>query len=249
MGTMKLRALTFDFWNTLVVDGGADLNGLRRQAVLSSLEEAGLRFDDEALDGRLAAAGALHDDAWRRGRAFEPREAAEHLVSSLGQAADPHRARIVSAYLDAGAEARLDLAPGAAEVVAALAKAEVKLAIVCDVGLTGSRHLRGFLERAGLLRYFDGWGFSDEVGAFKPAAAIFEHALAALGVTASTEVAHVGDLRRTDIRGAGAIGLRTIRYRGIFDDPGPGPDGELVIDDLRDLISIATGETTALGRA
>jgi len=35
----------------------------------------------------------------------------------------------------------------------------------------------------------------------------------------------VGDLRRTDIAGAQALGIIAVRYSGVFDDPGSSADG------------------------
>lgn len=236
-----MQALTFDFWNTLVVDRSGQLGELRRLAVASQLREAGLEVDDAELGEMLAAAGAIHEEAWRLGRAFEPREAAEHLAMALGPVGELHRERLVAAYLEAGAEADLELTPHASEVVTKLSQSGVKLGIVCDVGLTGSRYLRNFLARVGLLEHFDAWAFSDEVGAFKPSPIIFGHVLAGLRISASPEVGHVGDLKRTDVRGARSAGMRAIRYRGIFDDAGEGADADFVIDDLRDLMPIVHG--------
>lgn len=108
------------------------------------------------------------------------------------------------------------------------------LGIVCDAGLTGGAILREFLAGKGLLEHFSGWGFSDEVGAYKPDPRIFDAALGSLGA-APGEAAHIGDLRRTDIAGARAMGMRSIRYRGLADDPGPGPEGDFVLDDHREL--------------
>ena len=53
---------------------------------------------------------------------------------------------------------------------------------------------------------------------YKPAPEIFEHALAGLGGVDPAEAAHVGDLRRTDIAGARAMGILALRYRGVNDD-------------------------------
>ncbi len=236
-----VRALTFDFWNTLVVDHGAELGKLRRRAVLATLNDAGLEVEDEDLDRLLAAAGAVHSEAWQLGRPFEPRHAADHLVVALGVAAESHREKIIAAFLEAGAEAELELTPHAAEVVAELADAGIGLGIVCDVGLTGSPHLRAYLARVGLLGRFDAWAFSDEVGAFKPSPVIFRYVLAGLGIAASADVVHVGDLKRTDVNGARGAGMGTIRYRGAADDPDPGPEADIVIDDLRELLPIALG--------
>ncbi|MEZ5258385.1 MAG: HAD-IA family hydrolase [Ilumatobacteraceae bacterium] len=103
--------------------------------------------------------------------------------------------------------------------------AGVRLGIICDVGFTPSPVLRTMLERHGVLGYFDAWSFSDEVGWYKPAAQIFAHAMASLGVEAQ-ESAHVGDLRRTDVAGALASGMTVmVRYHGVHDDlDATGPD-------------------------
>ena len=92
------------------------------------------------------------------------------------------------------------------------------------------------MDDKGLLDRFSGWGFSDEVGHYKPAPQIFEAALAALGAEPE-EAMHVGDLRRTDIAGAAALGMRTARYRGLHDDPDleSGPEAELVLDSHLEL--------------
>ena len=66
-----------------------------------------------------------------------------------------------------------------------------------------------------LLGYFDHWSFSDEVGWYKPAPEIFRHALDGLGGVAPERAAHVGDLRRTDVAGARAMGMTAVRYRGV----------------------------------
>ncbi len=51
---------------------------------------------------------------------------------------------------------------------------------------------------------------------------------------------HVGDLRRTDIAGASALGMRTARYRALHDDPdiGGGIEADLVLDSHRELPAI-----------
>jgi len=48
---------------------------------------------------------------------------------------------------------------------------------------------------------------------------------------------HVGDLRRTDIAGASAIGMRTVRYRALHDDPDMGDaiEADFVLDSHREL--------------
>ncbi len=68
------------------------------------------------------------------------------------------------------------------------------------------------------------------MGAYKPASAIFQHALDGLGGPVPERVAHVGDLRRTDVAGALAMGMVAVRYTGISDDDSqPEPEGHHVV--------------------
>ena len=77
--------------------------------------------------------------------------------------------------------------------------------------------------------------FSDEVGHYKPHPAIFEHALAELGGVPAERAAHVGDRVRTDVDGAAAMGMRPVRYNGVYEDELAGQRDEVVIRDLREL--------------
>jgi FMN phosphatase YigB (HAD superfamily) len=107
---------------------------------------------------------------------------------------------------------------------------------VCDIGLTPSLVVRRLLERHGLLRFFDHLAFSDEVGHYKPARAIFESALAGLRTMEPTRCVHVGDRLRTDVEGARNLGMGSVRYRGVFDDdPGEGVEADIVIDHVAEL--------------
>jgi putative hydrolase of the HAD superfamily len=93
------------------------------------------------------------------------------------------------------------------------------------------------LEKHGLLDWFDHWSFSDEVGVYKPDRRIFDHALAGLGGIDPAEAAHIGDLRRTDIAGAKALGITAVRYTGVYDDPHVDglPEADLVVADHAEL--------------
>ena len=237
---MLPRAVCFDYWNTLVAPAQEGLlAGMRREAVLRTLREHGVELAPETLDGHLEAAWSLHVEAWEGGRGFHPVEAADAVAAAIEELDAEGRERVADAFLRVGEGVHLDLAPNAAETVEALSAAGVRLGIVCDVGLTGSAHLRAVLDRKGLLRHFDGWAFSDDVGRFKPAPEIFGHALDALGVEPGPDVWHVGDLRRTDVAGARAVGLTAIRYRGVNDDRSDLPDAHRVIDDLAELLADA----------
>jgi putative hydrolase of the HAD superfamily len=139
------------------------------------------------------------------------------------------RDELVDVFLDPPANRFPPLNANVAGCLAALRDADVRVGIICDVGLTPSSVLRRYLDQQGVLQYFDHWSFSDEVGVYKPDPAIFRHALAGLGDPDPGRVAHVGDRTRTDVAGALGMGMVAVRYTGVYDDADEGPPADHVI--------------------
>lgn len=230
-----IEAVTFDFWNTIARVPPDTMTEARRRAVAAACEDCGVEVEAERLAASLEEVGSSYQSSWEEGTHFHPSKGAEMLVRSLG-VEGAAREVVAEAFLTAGREAELILAPDIGPCLEALGERGIRLGIVCDVGFSGGELLRGLLDGKGLLDHFSGWGFSDEVGHYKPSPQIFEAALGALGAEPG-EAMHVGDLRRTDIAGAAALGMKTARYRGLNDDQDPdsGPEAEFVFDNHREL--------------
>ena len=79
-----------------------------------------------------------------------------------------------------------------------------------------------------MLQYFEAFVFSDEVGFSKPDVRAFEQAGRALGAAAH-EMAHIGDLRRTDVAGAQNAGLKAILFTGVHEDQHEAPVPDAVL--------------------
>lgn len=232
---IAIEAVTFDFWNTIARVPPGTMSDLRRRAVAAACEECGVEVEAAALARVLEEVGSRYQRAWEAGEHFHPDEGVEMLVRALGVEGAAHEA-VGKAFLGAARESEIGLAPDIELALEALREREVRIGIVCDVGFTGGELLRGLLDELGLLAHFSGWAFSDEVGHYKPSPQIFEAALAALGARPE-EAMHVGDLRRTDVAGAAALGMRTTRYIGLHDDPDhdSGPEAEFVLASHREL--------------
>jgi putative hydrolase of the HAD superfamily len=234
---VAIEAVTFDYWNTLVVDDPAEVRDHRLAGWLGLLEGAGFAVERAALDAAHASAWAAYLQAWHANEQFTAARTAEHCLDQLGLTVpDDLRDRLVDELVRSAGGASLRLAEGVADTLRAVKGAGLRLGIVCDVGLTPSAALRGHLERFGVLGLFDAWSFSDEVGWYKPAPEIFAHAAAGLGHPEPSRTAHVGDLRRTDVAGARAAGWVSVRYAGIFDDHTDRPEADHVIDHHADLL-------------
>jgi putative hydrolase of the HAD superfamily len=221
-----VTAMTFDYWNTIVRPTEAQL-ARRLEGWRLRYAEAGHDVDEELLRGVFAAVWDEHQAAWRRNEQYTGDVAARRAIELLALPVDPPtEADLVDRFITPPVD--LGLCDGVAGLIAALAERDVRLGIVCDVGFSPSTELRRVLERHDLLHWFTGWSFSDEVGWYKPAPEIFHHALGYLGVPAD-RVAHIGDLRRTDVAGARGMGMVAVRYRGVYDDTSDGPEGDVVV--------------------
>ncbi|MGN6257998.1 MAG: HAD family hydrolase [Solirubrobacterales bacterium] len=231
-----IRAVTFDFWNTIARVPSGAMTEARRRAVGAACAGVEFEVEPKLLAAALEEVGMRWERSWAEGVHLHPRDGGRMLVRTLGleeAVGEP----VVEAFLGAGREVDLELAPDIREALAALGERNVRLGIVCDVGFSGGALLRDLLDREGLLGHFSGWSFSDETGHYKPAPQAFEAALSSLGARPEAAM-HVGDLRRTDVAGAAALGMRTVRYRGMHDDAESGVEADFVVDAHLELVEL-----------
>lgn len=242
---MTLRAVTFDYWQTLVSERRGDMRRMQIARWERLLAEDGQPRGAEDLDEVFAANWEIFEERWRAnagpwGAAETVGFVADRLDIRLH---DGLRSRLEDGFRIVGEEAPLQLAPGVAECLAALRSAGLRLGIVCDVGLTSSPILRARLDRFGVLDLFDAWSFSDETGWFKPAAEAFRPALEGLGVEPA-DAAHVGDNERTDVAGAKNLGMTSVQYTGLYalaawlPEQRAGTLADHVIDDFAELPAV-----------
>jgi len=237
---LAIAAITFDYWNTLMFEVARSQFDRRLNAWLGLLDGAGFATEQQHLTEVFDSVIKAHTDAWRRNEQFTAAEGAAHALELLGYhvPADLHD-ELLETFLNAGRDAILQPTECIGETLVGLRERDVRIGIICDVGFTPSTHLREHLSRHGLLDHFDGWSFSDEVGVYKPSPVIFHHAMSTLGVSDPSTMAHIGDLRRTDVAGARAMGMTSVRYAGVFDDPGTPEEheeGDVVIAHYSDLL-------------
>ena len=236
--------VTFDCWQTLLHEHDRTVSQAIRIRCLHDLART-MRPDLS----EPSAATALERACWRQFEAWHaashagPEDVARWSLEALAIAppeVDQLVPELARRFSEAVLDCRVDPLPGSLETLAALRRAGLRTALVCDTGLTPGRVVRTLLERCGLLEELATLAFSDEVGAAKPDARIFEHALRALGADAR-EATHVGDLLRTDVAGARELGMRTVRIRATHDDTSDLPEADHVAEDhahLREILGL-----------
>ncbi|MGI8710111.1 MAG: HAD family hydrolase [Acidimicrobiales bacterium] len=228
---MPLRAVTFDFWNTLIRADDGGVSDRRLAAWLGLLAGEGFDLERDVVGGAMHHAGRRFNASWRANRMYQADDAVTDMLVHLGvEPSAELRAGLVSSITDPDPAHDPQPATNVGAALDALRQAGVRIGIICDVGLAPSATLRRYLDRHGLLGHFDHWSFSDEVGCFKPDPAIFAHARAGLGDPPPDAMAHVGDLRRTDVAGAQAAGWFAVRYTGVADDLGSTEDGSDTVE-------------------
>lgn len=229
-----MEAVTFDFWNTLMWEEPGSLKAKRLETWAEAL---GRKIPFEQLERVHDAAHQEYVNSWTEGRQFRVDDAVQHMIDRLDGGLEPDAAStLVEGFSEGGRRAAVHPSDGVRDCLEELTGAGVRIGIICDIGLTPSQVVRELLDRHGLLGYFDGMSFSDEVGHYKPDRAIFEHALAGLGGVPPESAAHVGDRRRTDVAGALAMAMTAVRYNGVYEDEAPeAPEAEIVLGDLAEL--------------
>ena len=240
-----LRALTFDYWDTLY-EGGAlpERVALRRTAVGALLGAYGRALPDAQLRALYEESGREADRWWseeHRGyrtderlrwilerAAVTPREPCEHLVAAA----------------DAVDNALLMLPPamlaGAWQMLRTLAR-HFTLAVISDTGFASGRAQDRLLQKDAARDFFAATIYSMDVGHAKPRPEIFRTAVDTLHV-APHEIIHIGDNERTDVKGALAAGFRAIRL-DVVRSGGPS-EAEYVARSYEELVEYLLREET-----
>jgi putative hydrolase of the HAD superfamily len=215
-----ITAVTFDCWGTLITDRGFERAMARRVEAIAEACDVDLEGAADLLD----RAWREHHGAWLEGRQYGSEGMARFCMTELDIPDAPDSracSRLTQALEEAGRLGSQSALEGAVDTLEMLRAAGIRTALVCDAGFTPGRIVRDFLEEHGLAPHLEFLAFSNEVGVPKPHPKMFRVALEALGARPDAAV-HVGDLLRTDIFGAKALGMKTIRITQVTDDAARG---------------------------
>ncbi|MBR9977697.1 MAG: HAD family hydrolase [Bacteroidetes bacterium] len=210
-----IQAITIDFWNTVVDSRNGDRRrSARNLAMRAVFDRVGRAWDEEKVTAAMAHAYETFERLWHtEQRTMRAEESLEVVWSYLGiELPDDMRAEIISRIEDSILEGVPDLLPGCGDALRKLST-RVPLALISDTAYSPGRVLRRVLQAHDVERYFSTLVFSDETGVSKPHPLMFRRALEETGAK-SEHAVHIGDIERTDIAGASAMGMRSILFRG-----------------------------------
>ncbi len=242
-----IKAITFDFWDTLVFDDSDEpkraAQGLpskaetRLQLLTTEIRQHNPTITSKQIEKAFAYANGRYQHYWKTLH-VTPSTAARlaEAYSWLSIDLTPGFHELVRAVEFMEVEISPDFLPDVHETLATLAKS-YKLGIISDTIHTPGRGLRQILQREGLLSYFTHWVFSDEAGAAKPDPTVYEKAIAGLDV-AYDELVHIGDRESNDIAGSLAMGMKAILITAAVDRDSANTKATAVCTQFSDLPTI-----------
>ena len=240
-----LTAVTFDLWQTLIVDSpelGRPRAQLRMDAAIEALQGDGFDFPRDHVVDAFRHTYAACDEVRMAGGDYTFDEQIDIFLLAIdeelhGRLSPAARARIAKRYADCYLDHPPQIDEHAETVLRGVRERQLKVALICNTGSTPGVTQRVFLERAGLAQYFDTLVFSDEERLSKPAREIFQRTLERIDAEPEGAV-HVGDHGRNDVFGAKQAGLRAIwvRRKGAKEPEGVAPDA--CIDTLDQVLGV-----------
>jgi HAD superfamily hydrolase (TIGR01509 family) len=267
--TDEIRAISFDFGNTLVpfsagsmaivvrltAERAAGLIGCSVDDFVAIWgEERERQFAEDVPEGREADMDirVVRVLARLRGRPQPPPGGCwDNSAIAANSTPDEVRA-VLEAYADAFVQTT-PVPPHIGPMLERLARAR-RLAVVSN--WPTAMAVERFLEAADWRRHLTAVVISQRVGVIKPHSLIFGVAAAELGVASGPMILHVGDDIEADVLGAQRLGWRTAWVRLVPEDwplpiprPDPPPDAkpDLTIDSVLDLEAALNGSGGIFG--
>ena len=230
----KITAVTFDLWQTLLLDN-RELGRARAQIRLEGAQTALARLGESYdLEHIREAYRACYQECRRIREAsldVSFREQVEIFINNISgglvERLDELTIQdIIRPYADS-----FFVHPPVPHADAHAVLRDVKamglnIGLISNTGMTPGEAFRKYMDQQGLLGFFDALTFSDEVKISKPSDEIFRMTLDSLGATPAQTV-HVGDHVKNDVVGANRCGLQTVWITGFYENEDPdNPDTE-----------------------
>jgi len=206
-----LKAITFDFWDTLYkIPQGLIISGKRVAAFNQIVRTMGCEVEDDAVQEAF-------QDCWQYAHEYQldyglditPAGHVNFILDQLQLELEPEDwERVYRVYTSVLIDFPPQLNEGVRETLPLLAR-KYKLAVICNTGVTPGLILREIMKVDDIHRFFNVLVFSDEVRWAKPNGKIFNYTLQSLQVK-NIEAAHIGDDINTDVIGGKKAGMTAL---------------------------------------
>ncbi len=229
-----IDTVTFDLWQTLIVDSpevAKKRGGQRVHGVFEALSQDGCHTTLQQVRDAYKKCWEVCDKIRSAERDVTFDEQVTIFLQSISPGLDrtitpETRSLVTRKYSDPFLEVPPTIEEGAALVLSTVREKGYKVGLICNTGATPGYMQRVFLEKQGLLKYFHTLTFSDEERLSKPAAEIFIRTLERLDARPDRTV-HVGDHPKNDVTGAKRVGMKAIWLTRGSEQPEVPPDARI----------------------
>ncbi len=233
---MNIKAISFDFWNTLFYNSNeTKRKNIRLDYLMDRVKKYRSASPDEILSAYNKGINEFSSHWKNNHKTFGSGKFLKIVFDSLSLIpSEEDFLEMNSFYENVIINIPPDIIHGVKEIIPALSS-EYKLGIISDTFLSPGKALRVILKKHGLFSYFSSFVFSDETGYAKPRIEQFNRSENLLKIKLS-ETCHIGDLEDTDIKGAKAAGS----IAGLYLNNGSRPEtteADFVFSDYNELKS------------
>ena len=237
----RLKALTFDLWDTLIQEvprKNPTLGKVRVKEMRSKLRSFGFDYGLEPLERAYKQSGDYCDEVWARKKDLP----VDHHLLFMLNCIDPKlrselgkkkyediRDVYVGTLLKHPPVLMEDVDP----TLQSLQDRGYRIGLISNTGRTPGDVLRVVLNGLNIDQYFDHMTFSNEVLVRKPKKEIFQHTLRQMRAAPKFAM-HIGDDLDADYEGAKAVGMKAV----LLDRGNEHAPGEDRIQALSDLLGI-----------
>jgi len=215
------ECITFDLWQTLIVDQqewGKTRSDVRINSSYEILRENNISVELDQITLAYKQTYEECDELRKNGVDISFRDQVlmylsfikEGIVEELSESSIR---KIINDYGFAFYEAPPELAIGALDILEYAQSKQLKIGLISNSGTTPGIIVKAYLEQLGILEFFHDMVFSDELLISKPSGKIFMKSLINLQVMPEDTI-HVGDNLYSDIHGAISNGLSAIWIKG-----------------------------------
>lgn len=212
-----VRGITFDLWQTLILDAperGKSRMDKRLEGISESLKDAGAVFAEQRVRQGYVECSQTCQEIKAESVDISFMEQIKIFINSVDEGLFPRLPkevveRIAASYADAFWHSPPSLHPDATRVLGEVKSMGYSIGLISNTGLTPGCTFRAFMQRAGILDFFDVLTFSDEIGLSKPSREMFLMTARAMNVHPE-EVVHIGDDLLNDVRGAQQAGMKAV---------------------------------------
>ncbi len=247
MGIPEIKAVTFDLWDTVFIDDsdepkrkakGLNPKPIERRNLVQIFLEKQQTLSRDVIDIAYDTVDAAFRHVWYgQNITWTVRERLSVLLKGLGSELPENDIKeLVRRHEDMELDIQPDLAPGISNALAKL-HGKYRLGVISDTIFSPGRALRQLLDGYGILKYFDAFVFSDEIGCAKPTPIVFENVAKSLGVETS-QIVHIGDREEKDVDGPHAVGAKAVFTTVVKDRGSRSSKAEAICNDYGDLFDI-----------